>query len=789
MNTKNAWTLTACLSALAGAASANVVAWYRFGELDPGVEATTATVIANAAAPGTLEGTVNTFGSAVGSGGVLPVGTTSFGARLKVWDPLSGQYHESNRAMHFGARTPLAANATGAPGSCYVVPSGSAGPLDTLTNITVEAIFRLNDDVPDGFTACLVDKAGSDGYKNRWGITFNANGMWQRFRRCNLDGTGSEQVEGFTGGSGKVTRGVWHHAAFTFDANGQAALWLDYERLATMTKAGTRLEKAVSQFTIGCNPGVANRTFPGEIDEVRISDCALDASQFLRIKPVVEGLDPDTLFYQPFDYDEGPLPLTAMDINAATNAGALEAKFVYLDVAKSVPRGSSDIPGTTGQLRQHVLAPESANGGSMYSVTGALNKATSVCVLDPDRTIYTNSFTAEMFFKADTAKINPNGGALTLMWGQLKVFLGANGSTAARAFNSLDGYDWQTGQITDSDARLIDGNWHHVAVVYDYAPSNFTYYVDYVPLATKTTRIYDGANRRDAFWFGRQVADDNQHFPGWQDSLRIVRRALKPHEFLTTHAVPAREPETLAHISFDTDFSVEPYPSVERAGTAAAFNASGALPQIDTQKTLGKIWLDGLGKLDSKEDPGSVRMAASQVRFPWNSLFERAEFTVEFFAKLDSLQGTPHFLRLNRDRNNWTYSSTWAIGVNSTTRHLVMHAYMRRFDGTFNDCSPDFTGVSGKIVPDDARWHHYALTSQLSDGTNTTLTAYIDYEPVGQPQTIDGVFWYPTTGTCLAVDSGEPFSGWIDEVRFTDGVRPVASFMRADPQPFTIVVR
>ncbi len=232
MNTKNAWTLAACLSALAGAASANVVAWYRFGELDPGVEATTGTVIANTAAPGTLEGTVNTFGSTVGSGGVLPVGTTSFGARMKVWDPLSGQYHENNRAMHFGARTPLAANATGAPGSCYVVPSGSAEPLDTLTNITVEAIFRLNDDVPDGFTACLVDKAGTDGYKNLWGITFNANGMWQRFRRCNLDGTGSEQVEGFTGGAGKVTRGVWHHAAFTFDANGQAALWLDYADLS-----------------------------------------------------------------------------------------------------------------------------------------------------------------------------------------------------------------------------------------------------------------------------------------------------------------------------------------------------------------------------------------------------------------------------------------------------------------------------------------------------------------------------------------------------------------------------
>ena len=132
MNTKNALTLAACLSTLAGAASANVVAWYRFGELDPGVEATTATVIANAAAPGTLEGTVNTFGDAVGNGGIMPVGTTSFGARLKVWDPLTGQYHENNRAMHFGARTALAANATGAPGSCYVIPSGSAGPRATV---------------------------------------------------------------------------------------------------------------------------------------------------------------------------------------------------------------------------------------------------------------------------------------------------------------------------------------------------------------------------------------------------------------------------------------------------------------------------------------------------------------------------------------------------------------------------------------------------------------------------------------------------------------------------------
>jgi hypothetical protein len=426
--------LAFCLTAGSSGAFAEVVAWYRFDELDPGVEATTATVIKNHAAPGTIEGTLSTYGT----GGMLPVGTNSFGARLQIWDPLTGNYHTNNRAMHFGTRTALASDATGAPGSKYEVTAANAGALNDLTNITVEVIFRLNEDVPNGFTACIVDKYGLDGYKNRWGLTINSSGLWQRFRVCNDDGSNAEGAENFSGGAGKVTRGVWHHAAFTFDANGVAKLWLDYEFVKSGTYAGKRLETASSKFTIGCNPGVADRTFPGEIDEVRISDCALAASQFLRVKPIVEGMDPDTAFYHPLDFDEGAMPIMAMDINAATNAGALVAKFDYLDFTNSVPQGAMDIPGTTGQLRQHVLAPDSTNDGSMYSVTSEVNKATSIRVSDPSRSIYTGSFTAEMFFKGDTTKISSSGSALTLMWGQLKVLLGAAGATRAPTTTKVD---------------------------------------------------------------------------------------------------------------------------------------------------------------------------------------------------------------------------------------------------------------------------------------------------------------------------------------------------------------
>ena len=111
---------------------------------------------------------------------------------------------------------------------------------------------------------------------------------------------------------------------------------------------------------------------------------------------------------------------------------------------------------------------------------------------------------------------------------------------------------------------------------------------------------------------------------------------------------------------------------------------------------------------------------------------------------------------------------------------------MERFDGTFNDASPDFSGASGKKVPTDGRWHHYALTSQLVDGTNTMLTAYIDYEPVGDPITVEGVFYYPPAGTALAIGAGASITGYMDEFRFSDGVLPVSSSMRPQPYGFTI---
>jgi len=393
-----------------------------------------------------------------------------------------------------------------------------------------------------------------------------------------------------------------------------------------------------------------------------------------------------------------------------------------------------------------------------------------------------------MFFKGDTSKISSSPAKpMTLMWGQLKVYVDTRGGTRVRAYDMQAGYTTETSEISLDSMRLLDGQWHHVAVVYDYAPSNFTYYVDYVPVGSKTTRIYEGSNGSTVFYFGRQVDTDSQHFIGWQDSPRIVRRALKPHEFLTTHEVPSPA-ATLAHVDFDTDFSVKPFTQVEKAGTAAALSG-GSIAQITESKKFSKIWLDGLSKSVAKPDMGCVRMDGSQVQFPCNSLLERPEFTIEFFAKIEASDYAPHFVRLNRSPFIWNTSSTWALGFNRDTRRLSAHAYMKRFDGTINDVSPDFSVNGGRTLPSDGRWHHYALTSRLVEGTNTSLTAYIDYEPVGDSITVEGVFYYPPTGTALAIGAGASITGAIDEFRFSAGVLPVSSFMRTEPYGFTMTFR
>ena len=107
-------------------------------------------------------------------------------------------------------------------------------------------------------------------------FAFNASGTWRGVTATNVD----------------VLDGKWHHVAFTFkpaptDSSKMVATgYIDYEQVATQTCDGPLLLENNGYFDLrfagqhGGNFGKKN--YGGLIDELRISDCALEPSQFLR---------------------------------------------------------------------------------------------------------------------------------------------------------------------------------------------------------------------------------------------------------------------------------------------------------------------------------------------------------------------------------------------------------------------------------------------------------------------------------------------------------------------------
>jgi hypothetical protein len=89
-----------------------------------------------------------------------------------------------------------------------------------------------------------------------------------------------------------VLNGKWHHVAFTFkpsptDSSKMVATgYIDHDSVGTLTCDGQlRLENNGYfdlRFAGQHGSGFGKKNYGGLIDELRISDCALEPSQFLR---------------------------------------------------------------------------------------------------------------------------------------------------------------------------------------------------------------------------------------------------------------------------------------------------------------------------------------------------------------------------------------------------------------------------------------------------------------------------------------------------------------------------
>ena len=606
----------------------------------------------------------------------------------------------------------------------------------------------------------------------------------------------------------------WDHIALTYDAATRTAtLYRNYAVVKSFTfDEGYSKQKYIdTPLQIGgCGrnvggTGVCGTNFGGLIDEVRISDVALAPSQFLRL------CSPNAL----------PETTTYVDFSAATNLSAFaaftsDASSAFIGCyANSAPVAansrregakvngksgsgivSDDLPG--GDTRPGLLSDVAvANEKAAHVLTNVLNNTNSGYVKVPGLgAVADSSATVEFFFKAQ--QVLPQDGAANedAKDAAYLLDLGECNVRVYRKYREVNmrlyGNNYGPPECGDS-LRIDDGEWHHLAYVYDRDAGSEVFYLDgqrifgqrkeSLKSGSHTLGLSDGAdyvmvlgNNSYSSVNGGYTMTDTVF-----DEIRVTKKALRPCEFLT--ALPKEGTPALAWYSFEGN-SLANGVYDEAIGAGALSGAAGF-----STRTPGKTdeLLDSEGTR-IRGNSTSLKTAGGKAVWPRNSLLERADLTVEFFAKMNAPSANAGLVTALRS----------ASGTNSTDLAASDAMWSVRVG---SDGKTPKVYVNGETVAFPAAsalggiYRHYAVAFVPENG-NTTVKLYFDHALV-TTQIITGEIEIPSAnGGAIPMVGGvsggsdASFNGLVDEVRVCSGELTIADMLYSPPDVgFTLIVR
>ena len=282
-----------------------------------------------------------------------------------------------------------------------------------------------------------------------------------------------------------------------------------------------------------------------------------------------------------------------------------------------------------------------------------------------------------------------------------------------------------------------------------------------------------------------------QNFDGWIDDVRVMNRALAPHEFLTTHDVASVDADnpTVAFVNFEDSYATTPYPELVGAGEGFAHSSAGTVPTF-TNRARSYL-IDGTNGTDKVESARCVAFSDSMVGWPYSPLFEQESFTVEFFAKLTDLQNGANVIRYAGGVSNLASTPVWALYRDTSyTDRLCL-----RIQLVTNGVSYASYAAKWALSPSpaDSKWHHFALTLAPKDGVNTVVELFRDYQSLGSHELQGRLDYAIGKGGRLALgassDANKVF-GFYDALRFSKLVLPPAEFIgKVNDKGTAIVIR
>lgn len=803
---------------LVNSLQADVVAWWRFDTIGADRK------VVNAANPGTCDGYLTT-GTQPGTDGTwpanaanMPIVTNSFPQALpRVIDQLTGAVTNSGKALLW--------NGTAVKGG-VVVPYEDAKGLLELEKFTIEAFVRLppeaasrtanqmfpivhfGSDANRGFMFSVWDNSMSKGY-----LFFRENGTaWDVWKQHAAHMPG-------------LYDGRWHHVAVAFDGYAttkKASMYLyvdgrKYAGFSNQTWNGWDAVKTNKDpLVIGRHQGQDSRTFMGEIAEVRISDTLLENDQFL--VPLVDRpalTDDDTALMLTFDTAKSTgYGFAAQHVVPCINSGrtnytwtarnwnllnaAVRAPLVprwypldtigredYLSETLRPLQDDATVPGE-GLYGSAFGTTADAEGASMRIRTDGGNNA-DVLNVPGASALAADSLTVELFFKTEIADDNTD----TLVYGGFIKWCIYQGKLLARTFQNA-GQNSGSGSVQhQTTMKVNDGAWHHAAYVFDKASVVVSHYLDYkLQGRYKATPYLDGSL---SFIIGGERRD-YQAFAGNIDDVRITRRALRPWEFLTTHAAGTN---LVMDAALESDYSSGVDASIAPAGTAGTLIANetsgeAVLPEI-VKTREGFVTLDGEVCQETRASGHALRLDGGYVKWPYNRLLDRQDLTVEFFARFDKLEHSANLVRLS-DGTDWGTNPPWTLwyGIYSGVPDVRVTANTTTNGGISVTSASVFFHQGAE---DDGKWHHWAMTTEAdATGSNTVFTLYKDYVQHGNVVTVAGLLRFPSNGVNLSVGGtgvhGAYIHGLVNNLRISPGVLPTSAFMRYIPKAGTwIIVR
>ena len=782
---------------------ADTVAWWHFDEEAPGTTANSGVVTESISGTTATSYWINSNSVQQTSSPYRPAFGPAF-TSLVVYDPVSGTTNANRSAMKFvtarGGPNPSGNSGRAYYGGAFKVTNDTLY-TDCTGALTVEAFVCTTGGVYNSFAPIIGCLANANWTGEKWAIYMETNGtiavrfngsVWWSNNKSGQDNAGKA----------KINDGYWHHVALTWDGS-TIKIYVDY---AIDKKASNSSERTYSKDGTIDYSGTATwiggygtydlsnggRKFPGLIDEIRVSSGALTPDKFLRLVPPTED-DADTVLHLRFDSDAARA-LEDGEVVGGT-IGGLQA--IYNAVAGADASSFNTVVKAGDVMADCLCADGVADVASYSQATNEAAKSNFIKVANLTNKLFPSGvsapncldYTVEAFFKFRST--SPNRQSIFKI-GSGSNILVAQAITGDAGFPHQLQFAYRTNTVwkgitTSASKPVDDGNWHHIAFVSDAARDQILAYYDYALVESRTGAtpdvplgysIFIGANESKA-----------QFFDGWIDDVRVMKRALRPEEFLTTHPVGSATPNPLFFAGFENnyDFTCAPDNYWSVSGRGVANTSAGNVPTFE-KTSPGALLLDGTNGSERVVNDYSVQLNKSYVEMPVSPLYEQRAFTVEFWAKFTGFidnngehDGTyanlPYhagILRFNRDSGSEYDWFFYRVKDNAKGMQIAVRnaAGGISYLGVFN--------FSRYIA--DGKWHHYAITFDTNaDNTLTTVNVFDDYKQVAAvSQTCAGVFPY-TGGHKLQLGLGSsnpPFTlGYVNSLRFTRGVLTPDKFL------------